>query len=90
MLFTYHHPHAAFALLQARAAAKFKDEPFSVRYPAPLLGESTEVILKEIGYTAEQVNTLKKNKIVVSKKPTKFDFEREAQKSPAMRDVSSG
>jgi crotonobetainyl-CoA:carnitine CoA-transferase CaiB-like acyl-CoA transferase len=90
MLFTYHHPHAAFALLQARAAAKFKDEPFTVRYPAPLLGESTEIILKEIGYTAEQVNKLKKNKIVVSKKPTEFDFEREAQKNPVMRDVSSG
>ena len=90
MLFTYHHPHAPFPLLQARGAAKFNGQPFAVRHPAELLGQSTELLLKEMGYTTEQVAQLLEKGIVVSKNPTKFDLEREAQKSPAMRDVSSG
>ena len=90
MLFTYYHEHAPFPLLQARSAAKFDGQPFAIRYPAPIVGESTKILLKEIGYNDSEINRLLKDGIVVSKKPTIFDMEREGKKSPAMRDVSSG
>ena len=90
MLFTYYLEHAPFPLLQARSAAKFDGQPFAIRYPAPIVGESTKILLKEIGYNDSEINRLLKDGIVVSKKPTIFDMEREGKKSPAMRDVSSG
>eukprot|EP00944_MAST-04C_sp_MAST-4C-sp1_P005815 g5815.t1 len=90
MLFTYYHKHAPFPLLQARSAAKFDGHPFAIRYPAPIVGESTKILLKEIGYSDSEVDRLLDAGIVVSRKPTIFDMEREGKKSPAMRDVSSG
>ncbi|HZW55386.1 MAG TPA: CoA transferase [Nitrososphaerales archaeon] len=43
---------------------KMSDSPFSVRFPPPLLGESTEEILSSLGYSTEQIKKFKNAKVV--------------------------
>ena len=43
------HPWAPTKLRQARPAAQFSNAPFELRYHAPLLGEHTREVLKELG-----------------------------------------
>ncbi|HAO55623.1 MAG TPA: carnitine dehydratase, partial [Gammaproteobacteria bacterium] len=51
------HPHAG-ELRQARNAARFETTETEIRYGAPQLGEHTRAVLKEFGYSADQIDTL--------------------------------
>ena len=54
----YDHPQAG-RLRQARAAARFSATPAAIRRGAPALGEHTDEVLGEIGYSAEQIAGLR-------------------------------
>jgi crotonobetainyl-CoA:carnitine CoA-transferase CaiB-like acyl-CoA transferase len=51
------HPTAG-GLRQARPAARFSATPAEIRHGAPLLGQHTQEILAEIGYTASEIAEL--------------------------------
>jgi crotonobetainyl-CoA:carnitine CoA-transferase CaiB-like acyl-CoA transferase len=42
----------------------FSDTPASCRRPAPELGEHTEEILNDLGYTAEEISNMRKDGII--------------------------
>jgi len=46
-------------LRQARPPARFEHTPAGVRFGAPRLGEHTDEILLEIGYTSAQIEVLR-------------------------------
>ena len=50
----YDHPEAG-RLRQARAAARFSATPTAIRSGAPALGEHTDEVLGEIGYSAAEI-----------------------------------
>jgi crotonobetainyl-CoA:carnitine CoA-transferase CaiB-like acyl-CoA transferase len=50
----YDHP-AAGRVRQARPAARFSGTPATIRHAGPALGEHTETILAELGYSADQI-----------------------------------
>jgi crotonobetainyl-CoA:carnitine CoA-transferase CaiB-like acyl-CoA transferase len=52
------HP-AAGRLRQTRPAARFSATPASIRFGAPALGEHTDAILGELGYSSAEIATLK-------------------------------
>jgi crotonobetainyl-CoA:carnitine CoA-transferase CaiB-like acyl-CoA transferase len=58
-----HHPHAG-AMRQPRPAARFEATPAGLHRPAPLLGEHTEEILRELGISAEVAADLRSAKVV--------------------------
>ena len=58
LLEEYEHPQAG-RLRQARNAARFAGTPASIRLPAPAVGEHTEAVLGEIGYSAGQIADLR-------------------------------
>lgn len=53
------HPHAG-PYRQARHAAQFADTPAAIRLHAPMLGEQTDDILREIGYSDAELDALKR------------------------------
>jgi crotonobetainyl-CoA:carnitine CoA-transferase CaiB-like acyl-CoA transferase len=58
MLEEYGHPKAG-RLRQSRAAARFSKTPPSIRRGAPALGEDTEAVLTELGYSAADISGLR-------------------------------
>jgi len=54
----YDHPQAG-RLRQARAAARFSATPTTIRRGAPALGEHTDEVLGEIGYSAAEIADLR-------------------------------
>jgi len=57
------HP-AAGRLRQARAAARFSGTPVEIRRGAPRLGEHTEEILAELGYSAAEIAALRAERVI--------------------------
>ncbi|MEE2688400.1 MAG: CoA transferase [Pseudomonadota bacterium] len=57
------HPHAG-PLRQARPAARFEGTPTTIRNGAPLLGEHTYDILRELGYEDAEINSMVTAKIL--------------------------
>jgi crotonobetainyl-CoA:carnitine CoA-transferase CaiB-like acyl-CoA transferase len=46
-------------LRQARPAARFSRTPAGIRHGAPALGEHTEEVLAELGYSLEEIAALR-------------------------------
>src|SRR5215467_1144588 len=59
------HP-AAGRLRQARAAARFSRTPPEIRRGAPRLGEHTQEVLAELGYSAAEIDALEADGAIVS------------------------
>jgi crotonobetainyl-CoA:carnitine CoA-transferase CaiB-like acyl-CoA transferase len=59
----YRHPKAG-RLRQMRNAARFEKTPASIRRHAPALGEHTDQILAEAGYSAEEIAGLKADAVI--------------------------
>jgi len=54
----YDHPKAG-RLRQARNAARFSATPASIRLPAPALGQHTDEVLAEIGYSPAEIASMR-------------------------------
>ena len=54
---------------QARPAARFDNRPAAIGGPARRLGEDTQVILQELGYSSEQIDALEAHGTVMRPKP---------------------
>jgi crotonobetainyl-CoA:carnitine CoA-transferase CaiB-like acyl-CoA transferase len=57
------HPHAG-AMRQPRPAARFAETPSELRSFAPMLGEHTDLVLKDVGLTAQEIKGLRDSKVV--------------------------
>jgi crotonobetainyl-CoA:carnitine CoA-transferase CaiB-like acyl-CoA transferase len=57
------HPHAG-RMRQTRPAARFEQTPAELRRPAPLLGEHTDEVLREIGLSATDIGQLRAERVV--------------------------
>jgi crotonobetainyl-CoA:carnitine CoA-transferase CaiB-like acyl-CoA transferase len=58
LVIEYDHPLAG-RLRQARAAARFSKTPAEIRHGGPALGEGTEQVLAELGYSAAEIAALR-------------------------------
>jgi crotonobetainyl-CoA:carnitine CoA-transferase CaiB-like acyl-CoA transferase len=56
---------------QPRPAARFDRTPAAIRKLAPMLGQDNEAILNELGYSPDEVERLKWNRILYSQTPGK-------------------
>jgi crotonobetainyl-CoA:carnitine CoA-transferase CaiB-like acyl-CoA transferase len=65
-LVVYPHPTAG-PLRQARPAALFEATPSAIRRGAPRLGEHTDEILREVGYSAERISELRRGGVLTGK-----------------------
>jgi len=63
MVGTMEHPSAG-AVRTLGIPFRFSDTPASIRRPPPMLSQHTEEVLAGLGYTAEQVAALKRDRIV--------------------------
>ena len=63
MVVTIEHPVEG-ALKTAGIPIKASKTPLSVQGPAPLLGKHTDMILSQLGYSENEIATLKNNKII--------------------------
>ena len=57
-------PPAAGRLRQTRAAARFSETPTEIRLGAPALGEHTDDMLAELGYSAGEIAELHADGVV--------------------------
>jgi len=57
------HPRAG-RMRQTRPAARFEQTPAELRRPAPLLGEHTDEVLRELGLGAADISQLRKDKVI--------------------------
>jgi crotonobetainyl-CoA:carnitine CoA-transferase CaiB-like acyl-CoA transferase len=64
---TMQHPTEG-RITYVRPATKFSRSPASVRLPAPVLGQDTDEILKELGYADAEIAALERNSIIVRRK----------------------
>ncbi len=58
MIVEHHHPKAGKLVMTANAI-KVKGDPFEIKRPAPDQGEHTDEVLKEFGYSAQQIADLR-------------------------------
>jgi crotonobetainyl-CoA:carnitine CoA-transferase CaiB-like acyl-CoA transferase len=59
----YNHPMLG-ATKQVAFPARFSKTPATIRYPAPEIGQHTEEILLEFGYTWEEISELKSKEVI--------------------------
>jgi crotonobetainyl-CoA:carnitine CoA-transferase CaiB-like acyl-CoA transferase len=57
------HPHAG-PMRQPRPAARFAATPAEIRIPAPVLGEHTDAILRELGLNPNEITHLRESRAV--------------------------
>jgi crotonobetainyl-CoA:carnitine CoA-transferase CaiB-like acyl-CoA transferase len=57
------HPHAG-AMRQTRPAARFDRTPAAIRRPAPLLGEHSDEVLRELGLAEGEIRALRSSGVV--------------------------
>jgi len=60
---TRHHPTEG-EIRVVRNPVTFSDSPASLRRPTPVCGQDSEAVLRELGYTAQEITVLVENKIV--------------------------
>jgi crotonobetainyl-CoA:carnitine CoA-transferase CaiB-like acyl-CoA transferase len=61
------HENARFGKIrQPRPVARFDRTPATIRTLAPMLGEDNETILSELGYSLDEVERLKRDRILYS------------------------
>lgn len=63
MIVSYEHPVAG-AMKMLGFPAKMSKTPAKLRYPAPMLGEHTEEILKGLNFTQEEIEELKAQSVI--------------------------
>jgi formyl-CoA transferase len=63
MVIEFDHPQGR--VRAVGSPVKLVDTPAAVRIPPPLLGEHNDQILGELGYTAEQIETLRTDCVVL-------------------------